>query len=172
MHLLPPAFQCPDRSTMEDCVDSSSNSCPALLQPGYSETGCSEGCQCHYGNVFDGGECVSYGQCGCVLHGRYIKVNIHLKNKLQMHIFYRDYLICHGGDIKSLAEKMIPPGKDTVTSKSPTLGGKNKKIKLFKIKENLKEKRQILTLSNARILNSLKANHLYFCTKMFSCCVT
>lgn len=37
-----------------------------------------------------------------------------------MHTFSREYLICHSGDIKSLAEKMIPPG----TSKSPTLGGK------------------------------------------------
>ncbi len=73
--LLPPAFQCPDRSSPAECVDSSS--CPALLHPGSLASGCSEGCQCHYGNVFDGGECVPYSQCGCVLHGVYIKVNIH-----------------------------------------------------------------------------------------------
>ncbi len=73
--LLPPAFQCPDRSSPAECVDSSS--CPALLHPGSLASGCSEGCQCHYGNVFDEGECVPYSQCGCVLHGVYIKVNIH-----------------------------------------------------------------------------------------------
>ncbi|XP_051261445.1 IgGFc-binding protein-like isoform X2 [Dicentrarchus labrax] len=66
------ALQCHDRSSPGECVDSSSNSCPALLQPG-SATGCSEGCQCHHGNVFDGGECVPYSQCGCVLHDKYIK---------------------------------------------------------------------------------------------------
>nr|XP_046255484.1 IgGFc-binding protein-like isoform X2 [Scatophagus argus] len=71
----PCAFQCPDRSSPAKCIDSSSNSCPALLHPGSSETGCSEGCQCHYGNVFDGGECVPYSQCGCVLHGIYIKMD-------------------------------------------------------------------------------------------------
>uniref|UniRef100_A0A3B4Y5L9 Fc gamma binding protein n=1 Tax=Seriola lalandi dorsalis TaxID=1841481 RepID=A0A3B4Y5L9_SERLL len=58
-----------------ECVDSSSNSCPALLQPGSSATGCSEGCQCSYGNVFDGNQCVPYSQCGCVLNDIYIKMD-------------------------------------------------------------------------------------------------
>ncbi|XP_041798261.1 IgGFc-binding protein-like [Chelmon rostratus] len=71
----PCALQCPDRSSPGGCVDSSSNSCPALLQPGSSATGCTEGCQCHYGNVFDGAECVPYNQCGCVLHDIYIKMD-------------------------------------------------------------------------------------------------
>ncbi|KAE8288670.1 IgGFc-binding protein Fcgamma-binding protein antigen [Larimichthys crocea] len=71
----PCALQCPDRSSPGKCVDSSSNSCPALLRPGSSAPGCSEGCQCHYGNVFDGGECVPYSQCGCVLHDLYIKMD-------------------------------------------------------------------------------------------------
>lgn len=68
--------------------------------------------------MFDGGECVSYSQCGCVLHGRYIKVNIHVKYKPRRRTFSRECLICHGGDIKSLAEKMIPPVKDTFKSAS------------------------------------------------------
>ncbi|XP_070690944.1 IgGFc-binding protein [Pempheris klunzingeri] len=71
----PCALQCPDRSSPRECVDSSSNSCPALLQSGSSAKSCSEGCQCHYGNVFDGSECVPYSQCGCVLHGVYIKMD-------------------------------------------------------------------------------------------------
>lgn len=72
----PPALQCPDRSSPSECVDSNSNSCPALLHPGSSAAGCSDGCKCLNGNVFDGGECVPYSQCGCVLHDKYIKVNI------------------------------------------------------------------------------------------------
>uniref|UniRef100_A0A3B4ULI5 VWFD domain-containing protein n=1 Tax=Seriola dumerili TaxID=41447 RepID=A0A3B4ULI5_SERDU len=70
-----PSLQCPDQSRPRECVDSSSNSCPALLQPGSSATGCSEGCQCSYGNVFDGNECVPYSQCGCVLNDIYIKMD-------------------------------------------------------------------------------------------------
>ncbi|XP_051813085.1 IgGFc-binding protein-like [Acanthochromis polyacanthus] len=69
------SLQCPDRSSPRDCVDSSSNSCPALLQTGSSAPGCAEGCQCSYGTVFDGGECVPYSQCGCALHVTYIKMD-------------------------------------------------------------------------------------------------
>lgn len=74
------ALQCPDRSSSKECVVSSSNSCPAVLQPGSSATGCSEGCECDNGNVFDGEECVPYSQCGCVHHGIYIKVTIKAYN--------------------------------------------------------------------------------------------
>ncbi|XP_061677224.1 IgGFc-binding protein [Syngnathoides biaculeatus] len=69
----PCSFKCPDRSSPSRCVDASSSSCPALLRPGSSAVGCSGGCQCQHGNVFDGGECVPVGQCGCVAHGRYIQ---------------------------------------------------------------------------------------------------
>ncbi|KAK9513631.1 hypothetical protein VZT92_027147 [Zoarces viviparus] len=68
-------LQCPDRSSPMECVDSSGNSCPALLQPASSATGCSEGCECHNGNVFDGSECVPYGRCGCVHRDMYIKMD-------------------------------------------------------------------------------------------------
>ncbi|XP_008299281.1 alpha-tectorin-like [Stegastes partitus] len=68
------SLQCPDRSSPTDCVDSSSNSGPALLQTGSSAPSCAEGCQCSNGNVLDGGECVPYSQCGCALHDTYIKV--------------------------------------------------------------------------------------------------
>lgn len=78
MTFLHLALQCPDRSRPTDCVDSSSNSCPALLQPVSSAIGCAEGCQCSYGNVFDAGECVPYSQCGCTLHDLYIKVSTSL----------------------------------------------------------------------------------------------
>ncbi|XP_077431132.1 IgGFc-binding protein-like isoform X2 [Vanacampus margaritifer] len=71
----PCSFKCPDHSSPSGCVDSNSNSCPALLHPGSSATGCSGGCQCQNGRVFDGGECVPVSQCGCVLHGRYIKLD-------------------------------------------------------------------------------------------------
>ncbi|KAK1895713.1 Alpha-tectorin, partial [Dissostichus eleginoides] len=77
----PCALQCPDRSSSKECVDSSSNSCPAVLQPGSSATGCSEGCECDNGNVFDGEECVPYSQCGCVHHGVYIKMDEQVYNE-------------------------------------------------------------------------------------------
>ncbi|XP_054637554.1 IgGFc-binding protein isoform X2 [Dunckerocampus dactyliophorus] len=70
----PCSYKCPDRSSPSQCVDSASNSCPALLQPGSSASGCSGGCQCLNGNVFDGGKCVPVSQCGCMVHGRYVKV--------------------------------------------------------------------------------------------------
>ncbi|XP_071325188.1 IgGFc-binding protein [Trachinotus anak] len=71
----PCTLQCPAHSSPRECVDSSSNSCPALLQSGSSATGCSEGCQCSYGSVFDGYQCIPYSQCGCVLNGIYIKMD-------------------------------------------------------------------------------------------------
>ncbi|KAM9852133.1 IgGFc-binding protein-like [Aulostomus maculatus] len=71
----PCSLQCPDRSSPSQCVGSGSNVCPALLQPGSPAAGCSSGCQCLNENVFDGGECVPYSQCGCVLQGRYIKMD-------------------------------------------------------------------------------------------------
>ncbi|XP_078143221.1 IgGFc-binding protein-like, partial [Centroberyx gerrardi] len=42
---------------------------------GSSAVGCSEGCQCLNGNVFDREECVPHSRCGCVLHDRYIKMD-------------------------------------------------------------------------------------------------
>ncbi|XP_063735180.1 IgGFc-binding protein-like [Eleginops maclovinus] len=77
----PCALQCPDRSSSKECVDSSSNSCPAVLQPGSSAAGCSEGCECNNGNLFDGKECVPYSQCGCVHHDVYIKMDEQLYNE-------------------------------------------------------------------------------------------
>lgn len=71
------ALECPDRSSPRNCVDSGSNSCPALLQPGSPVADCSESCQCDHGNVFEGGKCVPYSQCGCVLGDKYIKVHKH-----------------------------------------------------------------------------------------------
>ncbi|XP_074538742.1 IgGFc-binding protein [Halichoeres trimaculatus] len=69
----PCSLECPDRSSPRNCVDSSSNSCPALLQPGSPGAHCSQSCQCDHGNVFEGGECVPYSQCGCVLGDKYMK---------------------------------------------------------------------------------------------------
>ncbi|XP_034467241.1 IgGFc-binding protein-like [Hippoglossus hippoglossus] len=66
------SLQCPDSSRPGVCVDSGSNSCPALLQPGSSAV-CSEGCQCSDGNVFDGNKWVPYS--GCVHQDVYIKVD-------------------------------------------------------------------------------------------------
>ncbi|XP_061531066.1 IgGFc-binding protein [Phycodurus eques] len=77
----PCSFKCPDHSSPSRCVDSNSNSCPALLHPGSSAAGCSGGCQCQDGNVFDGDECVPVSQCGCVVHGRYIKLDEQLYNE-------------------------------------------------------------------------------------------
>ncbi|XP_077384324.1 IgGFc-binding protein [Festucalex cinctus] len=71
----PCSFKCPDHSSPSGCVDSNSNSCPALLHPGSSADGCSGGCQCQNGRVFDGARCVPVSQCGCELHGRYIKLD-------------------------------------------------------------------------------------------------
>uniref|UniRef100_A0A3Q2YAJ3 IgGFc-binding protein-like n=2 Tax=Hippocampus comes TaxID=109280 RepID=A0A3Q2YAJ3_HIPCM len=71
----PCSFKCPDRSSPSQCVDYNSNSCPALLHPESSADGCSEGCRCQNGKVFDEGECVPVSQCGCVLHGKYIKID-------------------------------------------------------------------------------------------------
>ncbi|XP_061808679.1 IgGFc-binding protein [Nerophis lumbriciformis] len=70
----PCSYKCPRSSSPSQCVDSGSNSCPALLQPGSSATGCSGGCQCLNGNVFDGGECVAVSKCGCIVHGQYVKL--------------------------------------------------------------------------------------------------
>ncbi|XP_059194717.1 IgGFc-binding protein-like isoform X2 [Centropristis striata] len=77
----PCALQCPDRSSPRSCVDSSSSSCPALLSAASAPSVCSEGCECHNGNLFDGGECVPYSQCGCVHHNVYIKMDEQLYTK-------------------------------------------------------------------------------------------
>ncbi|KAM4600962.1 IgGFc-binding protein-like [Polymixia lowei] len=72
---------CPDRSGPDECVDSGSNSCPALLRPGSAAAGCSEGCRCLKGHVFDGDECVPRSRCGCVIHERYVKMDQQLYTK-------------------------------------------------------------------------------------------
>ncbi|XP_057690269.1 IgGFc-binding protein isoform X2 [Corythoichthys intestinalis] len=75
------SFKCLNGSSPSQCVDYNSNSCPALLQPSSSAAGCSGGCQCQNGNLFDGSECVPVSQCGCVVRGRYIKMDEHLYSK-------------------------------------------------------------------------------------------
>ncbi|MBN3317980.1 FCGBP protein, partial [Atractosteus spatula] len=72
---------CPDRSSVSPCVASSSSSCSEVLSPPRGPGGCSEGCQCNNGNVFDGGECIPLGNCGCLYQGRYIKMGAKLYNE-------------------------------------------------------------------------------------------
>ncbi|XP_069040703.1 IgGFc-binding protein-like [Lepisosteus oculatus] len=72
---------CPDRSSVSPCVASSSSSCAEVLSPPRGPGGCSEGCQCDNGNVFDGGECIPLGNCGCLYQGRYIKMGAKLYNE-------------------------------------------------------------------------------------------
>ncbi|CAJ1061665.1 LOW QUALITY PROTEIN: IgGFc-binding protein [Xyrichtys novacula] len=71
----PCSLECPEHSTPRNCVDSNSNSCPALLQPGSPAASCSESCQCDHEYVFEGGKCVPYSQCGCVHGDKYIKMD-------------------------------------------------------------------------------------------------
>uniref|UniRef100_A0A665VVA1 Fc fragment of IgG binding protein n=1 Tax=Echeneis naucrates TaxID=173247 RepID=A0A665VVA1_ECHNA len=102
----PCTLPCPDHSSPRECVDSASNSCPALLQPGSSAASCSEGCQCNYGRVFDGTQCVPYSQCGCALKDVYIKMGEQLYTKDCTHICW-----CHrvGGVI--CEEAVCSPGQ-------------------------------------------------------------
>lgn len=69
----PPGLECPDQSHASSDVDSCSGTCAEILTPGLCKRR-SEGCQCNGSLVFNGNSCVPVSQCGCVHHGRYIKV--------------------------------------------------------------------------------------------------
>lgn len=65
---------CPLKSHYELCSDTCTSTCASLtVAPSCPE--CLEGCQCDEGFVFDGGECKLVNDCGCLVEGRYYKVN-------------------------------------------------------------------------------------------------
>lgn len=72
--LLFPAMTCHEKSHYELCADTCTSTCASLNEaPSCPE--CLEGCQCDEGFVFDGGDCKLVEDCGCLVKGRYYKVN-------------------------------------------------------------------------------------------------
>ncbi|XP_053546860.1 IgGFc-binding protein-like [Bombina bombina] len=62
---------CPANSHYELCTRTCENTCSSLMAPLTCTSRCFEGCECDAGYVFDGDQCVSMDQCGCVFNGRY-----------------------------------------------------------------------------------------------------
>ncbi|XP_056237739.1 IgGFc-binding protein [Seriola aureovittata] len=63
---------CPPRSHYEVCADTCGGTCVSFIYPFSCSESCFEGCQCDAGFVFDGIQCVSLDNCGCVYDGKYL----------------------------------------------------------------------------------------------------
>uniref|UniRef100_A0ACB8FBG9 Uncharacterized protein n=1 Tax=Sphaerodactylus townsendi TaxID=933632 RepID=A0ACB8FBG9_9SAUR len=64
-------FLCPPNSEHKMCTTPCPATCSNLLAPTKCDRRCVEGCECHEGFVFSGGECVTLADCGCVVEGKY-----------------------------------------------------------------------------------------------------
>ncbi|KAF3691795.1 IgGFc-binding protein Fcgamma-binding protein antigen [Channa argus] len=65
---------CPPHSHYEVCADTCDGTCASFIYPSTCSESCFEGCQCDAGYVFDGVQCVSLDNCGCVYNGKYLMV--------------------------------------------------------------------------------------------------
>ncbi|XP_034029561.1 IgGFc-binding protein, partial [Thalassophryne amazonica] len=65
---------CPPHSHYELCADTCGMTCANFIYPFACSDSCFEGCQCDDGFVFDGIQCISMENCGCVHNGRYLMV--------------------------------------------------------------------------------------------------
>ncbi|XP_072317584.1 IgGFc-binding protein-like [Eucyclogobius newberryi] len=62
-------MKCPANSHYEVCADSCSAACPGLTEIVQCPTGCTEGCECDAGFMFNGQTCVKEDECGCYDQG-------------------------------------------------------------------------------------------------------
>ncbi|KAM6428804.1 IgGFc-binding protein-like [Liasis olivaceus] len=69
---------CPAHSHYESCTRTCDYSCATLSSPNQCSGNCFEGCQCDDGYMFDGSQCVTMKQCGCIYHGVYLKIGEHI----------------------------------------------------------------------------------------------
>ncbi|KAM4016701.1 IgGFc-binding protein-like isoform 2-T2 [Anomaloglossus baeobatrachus] len=66
-------LSCPANSHYETCTRTCDFTCYGLLAPSTCSEKCYEGCQCNSGYVFNGENCVTADNCGCIHNGRYLK---------------------------------------------------------------------------------------------------
>ncbi|KAK7886664.1 hypothetical protein WMY93_026285 [Mugilogobius chulae] len=66
-------MKCPANSHYEVCADSCSAACPGLTEIVECPTGCTEGCECDEGFMFNGQSCVKEAECGCYDQGKTYK---------------------------------------------------------------------------------------------------
>ncbi|XP_025025324.1 IgGFc-binding protein-like [Python bivittatus] len=69
---------CPAHSHYEPCTRTCDYSCATLSSPNHCSRHCFEGCQCDDGYMFDGSQCVTMKQCGCIYRGVYLKTGEHI----------------------------------------------------------------------------------------------
>ncbi|KAJ8355250.1 hypothetical protein AAFF_G00078470, partial [Aldrovandia affinis] len=63
---------CPANSTHKKCTHVCKNMC-LHVRPVVCSTVCQEGCECNPGFMFDGTQCVTAANCGCLHHGNPMK---------------------------------------------------------------------------------------------------
>ncbi|XP_072911798.1 IgGFc-binding protein-like [Hemitrygon akajei] len=68
-------LSCPANSHYELCANTCGTGCASTITSTPCDHHCSEGCQCDPGFALSGADCVPIESCGCVYHGRYLKVN-------------------------------------------------------------------------------------------------
>ncbi|XP_041845054.1 IgGFc-binding protein isoform X2 [Melanotaenia boesemani] len=66
-------MKCPTNSHYEVCADACSASCPGLTDIVECPTGCTEGCECDTGFLFNGQMCIKEADCGCYENGKSYK---------------------------------------------------------------------------------------------------
>uniref|UniRef100_A0A3B3XU29 VWFD domain-containing protein n=1 Tax=Poecilia mexicana TaxID=48701 RepID=A0A3B3XU29_9TELE len=67
-------MKCFSNSHYELCAETCSTSCPGLTEIVECPTGCTEGCECDTGFLFNGQTCVNETECGCYENGKTYKV--------------------------------------------------------------------------------------------------
>uniref|UniRef100_A0A3B3TRJ8 Fc gamma binding protein n=1 Tax=Poecilia latipinna TaxID=48699 RepID=A0A3B3TRJ8_9TELE len=66
-------MKCFSNSHYELCAETCSTSCPGLTEIVECPTGCTEGCECDTGFLFNGQTCVNETECGCYENGKTYK---------------------------------------------------------------------------------------------------
>ncbi|XP_054904027.1 IgGFc-binding protein [Poeciliopsis prolifica] len=69
-------MNCFSNSHYEMCAETCSTSCPGLTEIVECPTGCTEGCECDTGFLFNGQTCVNETECGCYENGKTYKPGI------------------------------------------------------------------------------------------------
>ncbi|XP_015232371.1 PREDICTED: IgGFc-binding protein [Cyprinodon variegatus] len=66
-------MKCPSNSHYRVCAETCSDSCTGLTDIVECPTGCTEGCECDTGFLFNGQTCVNETECGCYDNGKTYK---------------------------------------------------------------------------------------------------
>uniref|UniRef100_A0A3Q3B389 VWFD domain-containing protein n=1 Tax=Kryptolebias marmoratus TaxID=37003 RepID=A0A3Q3B389_KRYMA len=100
-------MKCPSNSHYEVCAETCAAPCPGLMELVNCPTGCTEGCECDAGFLFNGQTCVKETECGCYDKGKTYKVQFQL---LCLWCFFHDGLTCEKHTCLASTKCMVKNG--------------------------------------------------------------